>query len=114
MDKMLEKLGLYDFFVRMLTGLIVIVGALLFGMVDTTHLKDNGAVFTAAVLIAGYAIGVVLEEILYIISSILSRKKKDGMKRSKIIDENKLPQEKTNSLEIIDEKSAIIIAINSF
>lgn len=111
MDKLLDKLGLYDFFVRMFTGLIVIVGAIMFGLIDVASLKDNDSsiVSTFIVLISGYAIGVVLEETLYIISEA-PKWIAEGIERSKKQAEEKKATKKAEAKKLTNEKNAEIKA----
>ena len=43
MEKLLEKIGLYDFIVRLITGLTITVSAGAFGIIDCLHLFSEEA-----------------------------------------------------------------------
>lgn len=80
MEKLLEKIGLYDFFARLITGLTILVSAEVFGIIDCLHLFSEEAekrtFVIPAVLLGGYFVGVVLEELAYWIRPILIALKK--------------------------------------
>lgn len=72
MDKLLEKIGLYDFFVRLITGLTIFVCADYFGI---TKIINKKVFKIPAVILGGYLLGIVLEELLFLISCMFKFKK---------------------------------------
>lgn len=97
MDKLLEKIGIYDFFVRLLTGVTIMLGAKVFGIIGTITLPDNDAVYIAVLIIAGYVIGIIFEELLYIILGKLRKKTKDKGNKAKN-DKTKIDEDKRKKL----------------
>lgn len=76
MDKLWEKMALYDLLVRLLTGVIVIVAAEALGIID--WMDSSTMEFHLPVwllLLGGYFVGMVLEELSYMIECNIDRKK---------------------------------------
>lgn len=69
MDKILEKLDVYDLLARLFTGITVLTCAEFFGFIDILHpLSNDKTQLFYYLLIGGYFIGIVLEELLYVFS----------------------------------------------
>lgn len=75
MEKLLEKIGLYDLFARLATGLTILVFAEMFGVINWMHLfseeTEKETFIVPAILLGGYFIGIVLEELAYWFGQIL-------------------------------------------
>ena len=67
MDKIFEKLGLYDILVRLATGLIVVYAA------QAAGITGNLGLDTLPLIIAGYFVGIILEEATFLIQKIFGR-----------------------------------------
>ena len=72
MEKFLEKIGLYDFIARLITGLTILVSTEVFGITNCLQLfseEDAKRTFIIpAILLGGYFVGIVFEELAYWIS----------------------------------------------
>lgn len=75
MEKLLEKIGLYDLFARLATGLTILVFAEMFGVINWMHLfseeTEKRTFVIPAILLGGYFVGIVLEELAYWLGQIL-------------------------------------------
>ncbi len=64
MEKLIEKLALYDILARLVTGIIVLFAAEFFGIVDLLGISAKPSELGAAtLLLSGYFCGIVLETI---------------------------------------------------
>ena len=72
MDKILEKFDVYDLLVRLFTGITVLTCAEFFGIINILHpLSNDKTQLFYYLLIGGYFVGIVLEELLFVISSLI-------------------------------------------
>lgn len=77
MDKILEKIGIYDLIARGLTGIVVFVIGWVLGIFNIPGLNELiNTLPIWAILIAGYFCGLVLEELSYIIEQIFKFRKR--------------------------------------
>ncbi len=70
MEKLIEKLALYDILARLVTGIIVMFAAEFFGIVDILGITTKPSELSAAtLLVTGYFCGIVLETIAMLLPS---------------------------------------------
>ena len=72
MGNIISKMGLYDLFARGMTGVIVLCAADLFGI---TNILDN-EISAWAIILGGYFLGLVLEELSYLLEGILKSRQR--------------------------------------
>lgn len=81
MEKIMERMGLYDIFARGLTGTTVILAADVFGIAGLWGASENSDTVPGwAVLVAGYFCGLVLEELSYIMEKLFHSRKRNEAK----------------------------------
>ena len=72
MGNIISKMGLYDLFARGVTGAIVLCVADLFGIANIL----DGGISVWVIILGGYFLGLVLEELSYLLENILKSRQK--------------------------------------
>lgn len=103
MGNIISKMGLYDLFARGVTGVIVLCAADLFGI---TNILDNE--FSAwAIILGGYFLGLVLEELSYLLEGILKSRQRAESKICAEIKYQKYDYEKCKAALLANEKDVV-------
>ena len=103
MGNIISKMGLYDLFARGVTGVIVLCVADLFGI---ANILDSG-ISVWVIILGGYFLGLVLEELSYLLENILKSRQKA---ENKVCAENKYQEydfEKCKAALLSNEKEAV-------
>ena len=103
MGNIISKMGLYDLFARGVTGVIVLCAADLFGI---ANILDSEMPLWV-MLLGGYFLGLVLEELSYLLENILKARQKT---ENKVCAENKYQKydfEKCKAALLSNEKSVV-------
>ena len=103
MGNIISKMGLYDLFARGLTGVIVLCAADLFGIANI--LDSEISVWT--ILLGGYFLGLVLEELSYLLEGILKTRQRAESKICAEIKYQKYDYEKCKAALLANEKDVI-------
>ena len=72
MENIISKMGLYDLFARGITGIIVLCATDLFGI---ANILDSG-ISAWVIILGGYVLGLVLEELSYLLEILLKSRQK--------------------------------------
>lgn len=103
MGNIISKMGLYDLFARGVTGVIVLCAADLFRI---TNILDNE--FSAwAIILGGYFLGLVLEELSYLLEGILKSRQKAENKVCAESKYQKYDYEKCKAALLANEKDVV-------
>ena len=103
MENVISKMGLYDLFARGVTGSVVLCAADLFGIAD---ILDSG-ISVWVIILGGYFFGLVLEELSYLLESLLKSRQKI---ENRVGAENKYQKydfEKCKAALLSNEKSVV-------
>lgn len=103
MGNIISKMGLYDLFARGVTGVIVLCAADLFGIANI--LDSEISVWT--ILLGGYFLGLVLEELSYLLEGILKSRQKAESKICAEIKYQKYDYEKCKAALLANEKDVV-------
>ena len=103
MGNIISKMGLYDLFARGLTGVIVLCAADLFGIANI--LDSEISVWT--ILLGGYFLGLVLEELSYLLEGILKTRQRAESKICAEIKYQKYDYEKCKAALLANEKDVV-------
>lgn len=103
MGSIISKMGLYDLFARGVTGVIVLCAADLFGIANI--LDSEISVWT--ILLGGYFLGLVLEELSYLLEGILKTRQRAESKICTEIKYQKYDYEKCKAALLSNEKDVV-------
>lgn len=103
MGNIISKMGLYDLFARGLTGVIVICAADLFGIANIL----DSQIPAWAIILCGYFCGLVLEELSYLLESILKSRQKVEAKVCTESKYQKYDYEKCKAALLANEKDVV-------
>ncbi len=119
MEKLIEKLALYDILARLVTGVIVLFAAEFFGILDLLGISVNlSELGTATLLVTGYFCGIILETVSMLLPKCRAKFEEDVLKEKKIGVEQyekwKKQLLKDNQQIVMDEPMAHIVMSLSF
>lgn len=103
MGNIISKMGLYDLFARGMTGVIALYAADLFGIANIL----DSEIPAWAIILGGYFCGLVLEELSYLLESILKSRQKAENKVCAERKYQKYDYEKCKAALLANEKDCI-------
>lgn len=103
MTSIISKMGLYDLFARGVTGVIILCAAELFGI---TNILDN-EISAWAIILGGYFLGLVLEELSYLLEGILKTRQRAESKICAETKYQKYDYEKCKAALLANEKDVV-------
>ncbi len=103
MGNIISKMGLYDLLARGVTGTIVLCAADLFGIANIL----DGGISVWVIILGGYFLGLVLEELSYLLEGILKFRQRAESKICAEIKYQKYDYEKCKAALLSNEKDVI-------
>ena len=107
MDGLIGKLSVYDNWARLIAGGLVIIGAYYSGIINEMWISSSQGVSIVVLVFCSYGVGLIFEEISYILESKLKLRKKIEQKVCKKDKYIKYDLEKCKNALIKNEKEEI-------
>ena len=104
MENIISKMGLYDLFARGFTGAIILCAADLFGIMN---ILDSG-ISVWVIILGGYFLGLVLEELSYLLECVLKFRKKAENKVCTKTKYQKYDYEKCKAALLANDKDIVM------